>query len=124
MISTNDNDMVAIRDLKDFNRNSGSRFERLIFNHRLLVIVACVLATLLLGWQATKLQLNAAFEKTIPQRHPYIKNFLDNRGELRGLGNAVRVVVENRSGDIFDPAYLQTLKQINDELFLTPGVDR
>src|SRR5262249_21633591 len=26
--------------------------------------------------------------------------------------------------DIFDPDYLQALKQINDELFLTPGVDR
>src|SRR5262249_44330806 len=44
--------------------------------------------------------------------------------DLRGLGNAVRVVVENPSGDIFDPAYLETLKKINDELVLTPGVDR
>lgn len=32
----------------------------------------------------------------------------------------MRVVVENRRGDIFDPAYLQVLKQVNDELFLTP----
>ncbi|MGH8810339.1 MAG: RND family transporter, partial [Noviherbaspirillum sp.] len=55
---------------------------------------------------------------------PYIKNFLENRNELKGLGNALRVVVENKRGDIFDPAYLQTLKKINDELFLTPGVDR
>ena len=36
----------------------------------------------------------------------------------------MRVVVENKSGDIFEPAYLQALRQINDELFLTPGVDR
>jgi predicted RND superfamily exporter protein len=43
---------------------------------------------------------------------------------LRGLGNAVRVVVENPQGDIFDPRYLEVLKQVNDELFLTPGVDR
>ena len=36
----------------------------------------------------------------------------------------VRVVVENADGDIFDPRYLDALKQINDELILTPGVDR
>ena len=36
----------------------------------------------------------------------------------------LRVVVENPNGDIFDPQYLESLKQINDELFLTPGVDR
>ncbi len=118
------NGMPAIADLQDFDRRSGSAFERLIFNHRLLVVVACALVTLLLGWQATRLTLNASFEKTIPHHHPYIKNFLDNRESLRGLGNAVRVVVENKRGDIFDPAYLQTLKEINDELFLTPGVDR
>src|SRR5262252_7015487 len=124
MITTNIDNMPVVRELKDFDRQSGSRFERLIFNNRLLVVVLCVLATLVLGWQATRLRLNAAFEKTIPQNQPYIKNFLEHRNDLKGLGNAVRVVVENRSGDIFDPAYLQALKQINDELFLTPGVDR
>ena len=75
-------------------------------------------------WQATRLTLNASFEKMIPRSHPYIQNYLDNRGELRGLGNALRIVVENPEGDIFDPKYLDTLRKINDEFFLTPGVDR
>ena len=73
---------------------------------------------------ATRLVLNASFEKMIPQSQPYIKNYLTYQKDLRGLGNAMRVVVENVDGDIFDPAYLETLKQINDELVLTPGVDR
>ncbi len=116
--------LLTISDLKAFNRKSGSRLERLIFNNRLIVVLLCAIATVFFGWQATNLTLNAAFEKTIPQNQPYIKNFLDHRNELRGLGNAVRVVVENKSGDIFAPAYLQALKHINDDLFLTPGVDR
>ena len=116
--------LQTISNLKDFNHRSGSRLERLIFNNRLLVILFCAVATVILGWDSTRLTLNAAFEKTIPQNQPYIRNFLDNRDELKGLGNAVRVVVENRSGDIFEPAYLQALKHINDALFLTPGVDR
>ncbi len=124
MVTTDIDQMPAIRELKDFDPQSGNRFEQLIFNNRLVVVALCALATLLLGWQATRLTLNAAFEKTIPQNQPYIKNFLEHRKDLKGLGNAVRVVVENRRGDIFDPAYLQVLKQVNDEVFLTPGVDR
>ena len=61
---------------------------------------------MLLGWQATKLEVNASFEKMIPQSHPYIQNYLDHRKDLRGIGNSVRIVVENTQGDIFDPAYL------------------
>src|SRR3546814_11159427 len=60
----------------------------------------------------------------IPQSQPYVRNFLDNRDQLRGMGNSVRVVVENTQGDIFDPQYEAVLRQINDELFLTHGVDR
>ncbi len=60
----------------------------------------------------------------IPQSQPYIKNYLTYQKDLRGLGNALRIVVENTDGDIFDPAYLEALKQINDELVVTPGVDR
>ena len=60
----------------------------------------------------------------LPIGHPYIQNFAGEQGQLRGLGNTLRVVVENTQGDIFDPEYLDTLKKVNDELFLTPGVDR
>ncbi|MFK0087322.1 RND family transporter [Pseudomonas sp. NPDC090755] len=116
--------MPVVRTLNDFDSGSGNWLERLIFNNRALVIVLCTLVTLLLAAAASRLVLNASFEKTIPQSQPYIKHYLEHRNELRGLGNAIRVVVENPTGDIFDPKYLETLKRINDELFLTPGVDR
>ena len=117
--------MPIVRTLTDFNPNSGTALERLIFNNRLAVVIACALVTLvLLFGAATRLTLNASFEKMIPQGQPYIKNYLDNRAELRGLGNVLRIVVENTDGDIFDPKYQDTLRKINDELFLTPGVDR
>jgi predicted RND superfamily exporter protein len=117
--------MPVVRTLTDFDPNTGTKLERLIFNNRLAVIVICALVTLvLLFGAATRLTLNASFEKMIPQSQPYIKNYLDNRAELRGLGNVLRIVVENTDGDIFDPKYQETLRKINDELFLTPGVDR
>jgi hypothetical protein len=117
--------MPVVRDLADFDQQSGNRLERLVFNNRTAVMIACAIATLVLAWfAATRLSLNASFEKMLPAGHPYIQNYLANKNELRGLGNAMRVVVENTGGNIFDPAYLEALKQINDELFLTPGVDR
>ena len=111
--------------LDGFDPASGSLLERAVFNHRRAVMIVCALVTLLLAaLAATKLTLSASFEKMIPRSHPYIQNYLDNRKELRGLGDGLRIVVENTDGDIFDPKYQATLRKIHDDLFLTPGVDR
>ena len=119
------NSMPVVRELRGFDSRSGNLLERIIFNNRLIVVMVCALITLVLGYAAaTRLTLTASFEKMLPQSQPFIRNYLDNRDSLRGLGNAVRVVVENSRGDIFDPTYLQALREINDELFVTPGVDR
>ena len=117
--------LPVIHNLADFDPRSGNRLERLVFNHRLAFVLCMLLTTLVLGYMAfTRLELRPSFEKMLPQSHPYIQHYLANRQSLRGLGNSVRVVVENTRGDIFDPDYLQTLRQINDELFLSDGVDR
>ncbi|MDE2370877.1 MAG: MMPL family transporter [Burkholderiales bacterium] len=117
--------MPVVRRLADFDARSGNRLERLVFNHRRAVLFVCLLLTLVLGALAvTRLRVNASFEKMLPLTQPYIRNYLELRPDLRGLGNAVRVVVENVDGDIRDPRYLEVLRQISDELFLTPGVDR
>lgn len=117
-------EMPVVRSIEEFDHRSGHVFERAIFNNRRWIVFACLLLTLLLGFHATKLTINAGFEKMIPHGHEYVKNYLEARGSLRGLGNSVRVVVENTDGDIFDPEYLEVLKQVNDELFLMPDVDR
>jgi predicted RND superfamily exporter protein len=114
----------VVARLEDFDTASGSWPERLLFNHRPWVMLLCLLATLLLGWQATKLTLNASFEKTLPKRHPYIVNYLAHQVDLGVQGNAVRVVVEARNGTIYDRHYLAVLQKISDELYLMPGVDR
>jgi uncharacterized protein len=118
------NEMPVVRDIKDFDQKSGNLLERIIFNHRRIVIIACALITILLAFQSRKIVFNASFEKMIPQNHPFVKNYFANKDQLRGLGNSIRVVVENTNGDIFDAAYQEVLKEVNDELILTPGVDR
>src|SRR5690242_5797347 len=98
------NAMPIMRELADFDPRSGNWLERLVFNHRLAMMVVCAIVTIVLGYAAaTKLVMNASFEKMIPHDHPYIKSYLAHQKDLRGLGNAMRVVVENADGDIFDP---------------------
>ncbi|MEJ5903213.1 MMPL family transporter [Pseudomonas kermanshahensis] len=107
-----------------FDPRSGSLIERALFNHRHWVLLLCLLTTVLLGWQSGRLELNASFEKMIPTGHPYIANYLDNQKELSGIGNAVRIAVTNRHGDIYDADYLRTLQALSDQIYLLPGVDR
>ncbi|MEX5587354.1 efflux RND transporter permease subunit [Pseudomonas urmiensis] len=107
-----------------FDPRSGSLIERALFNHRHWVLLLCLLATVLLGWQSGRLELNASFEKMIPTGHPYIANYLDNQKQLSGIGNAVRIAVAKRHGDIYDADYLRTLQALSDQIYLLPGVDR
>ncbi|HNT38274.1 MAG TPA: MMPL family transporter [Rubrivivax sp.] len=107
-----------------FDPRSGGLIERWVFNHRPTFLAICALLTLLFAWSATKLLVNASFDRLIPQSHPYIKNYFDNRARLGGVGNVVRIVIENPAGDIFAPKFLEATRKINDELFLVPGVDR
>ncbi|MHC8332596.1 efflux RND transporter permease subunit [Pseudomonas sp. LB3P25] len=107
-----------------FDPSSGTLVERLLFNHRRIILGICVLLSLVFGYQALSLKLNAAFEKMIPTDHPYVQNYLKNRGQLGEGGNTLRIAIEARQDGIFDAAYLETVKKINDEVFLLPGVDR
>ena len=117
-------DFHVLSSLDDFDHGSGSLGERLLFNNRFLVVLACVLVTLVLAFEMRHVLVNASFEKMIPKDHPYIANSLANRAELSGLGNNVRIAVETTRGTIIDATYLRTLQQLSDEVFLLPGVNR
>jgi uncharacterized protein len=116
--------MPVVSNVDDFDRRSGNWAERAIFNHRAAVIALCAIATLVLGWFALKLQVNASFERMIPPSSPYIKNYMAYRAELPGLGNTIRIVVENKGGEIYGANYLEALRKVNDTLYLIPGTDR
>jgi len=124
-ISTNQIDaMPVVSSREHFDNRSGKLLERVIFNNRLWVVLAALVVTVLLGFAASRLELNASFEKMMPVSHSFVKNYREHADSLGGLGNSVRIVVENTTGDIYDPAYLEVLRRINDQVFLIRGVDR
>ena len=108
----------------DFDFSSGNMLELLIFNNRKIILAICALLTLVLGFSATRLTVNASYIDMLPQHQQYVVNYEANRKAMRALGDSVRIVVENKTGDIYNPQYLATLRTINDKVFLLPGVDR
>ncbi len=101
-----------------------SFLERLIFNNRPAVVVLCLLISAFLFYQAAQVRPQTSFEKMIPLGHPYIQKMLEHQNDLANLGNTVRISVEAVEGDIFSKEYMETLRQIHDEVFYIHGVDR
>ncbi|MGK9064202.1 efflux RND transporter permease subunit [Stutzerimonas chloritidismutans] len=101
-----------------------SFLERLIFNNRPAVIILCLLISVFLFFQAAQVRPSTSFEKMIPLGHPFIQNMLQHRDDLANLGNTVRISVAAKDGDIFSKEYMETLRQIHDEVFYIQGVDR
>ena len=83
MAHAQESDLPIISDLHEFDFQSGTFLEKLVFNNRLFVMIACLLVTLGLGYQATKIRLQAGFEKMLPKAHPYVLNYQANAESLK-----------------------------------------
>jgi predicted RND superfamily exporter protein len=116
-------DMVVHSSMDQFDRSSGSMFERLLFNNRAIFLVCCLIATGFLGFKALDVRVNADFNDTIPTHQPFIVNYLNHYADLQAQANAIQISVTANSGTIIDPHYLEVLAKINDQVFLLPGVD-
>ncbi len=114
----------AIDELDHAFYEAESIVEKIIFGKRLWVLLAFLLVTVYLVSAAIKVRPDASFEKMVPIKHPYIAAYLERKDELTGLGNAVRISIETTEGDIFTEEYMETLRQISDEVFFIPGVAR
>lgn len=99
--------------------------EPLIFSKRPITLTVVGLLTIFLGWQALHLRLDSGFEKQLPKDHPYIK-ILKEHQEQFGGGNTVLLAVSQKdaSKDIYDGAFLSSLKTATDAVFYLSGVDR
>ncbi|KZX58966.1 RND transporter [Halioglobus sp. HI00S01] len=124
MAHAENSDLPIISDLSEFDFNSGTLLEKLVFNNRAAVMVLCALVTLVLGFFAVQIELKAGFEKTLPKAHEFVINYQANKNDLKGLGNNLRVVVAVEEGTIFTRENLKFLEEVNDAVFFIPGVDR
>jgi len=95
-----------------------------IFAYRRTMLVLFAAVTVLLAWSAVvELRVDAGFAKTIPLEHPYMKTFTEYQKTFGGA-NRVLVAVMQKTGDIFNPAFFKTLRDVTDDVFFISGVDR
>ncbi len=97
--------------------------ETIFFRGRVPVLALVALVTIVLGYEASKLRMDAGFYKSLPTDHPYIDTFLEYQDRLFGA-NRVIIVVRNTKGDIWNKAFLNTLNDVTQAIFYLPGVDR
>ncbi|MCX7072077.1 MAG: hypothetical protein NTW01_13925 [Gammaproteobacteria bacterium] len=100
-----------------------SALESVIFAHRRLLLAVLLAITLLLAEQASRLTLEAGFDRAQPVRHPYSQVDLRHRDVFDGA-NPVRIAVLRSDGDLYDPVFLMRVKALTDGLAALPGIDR
>ena len=79
--------------------------------------------TAFFAWQASQVQVDAGFNKQLPQNHPYMETLREHK-EAFGGANLISIALINHQGDIYNETFLTRLKEVTDEIFFLPGVDR
>jgi predicted RND superfamily exporter protein len=99
--------------------------EPLIYGRRgrPLMVALLTLMTLVMLVQATRIQPDAGFEKSVPIEHPYMQVLRQYQAEFGGA-NVVLVALLNKNGDIYNEKFLAELKSATDEVMFTPDMDR
>lgn len=100
-----------------------SYVEGVLFRHRRLVLASLAVFTLIMGWFAVQLRMDAGFEKQLPVGHEYIETFEAYRNDLLGA-NRLTIVVKAREGDIWSAPGLKRLYDVTQAVTFLPGVSR
>lgn len=99
------------------------QIERFVFNRRGLIVALFSIITIILAAFASRLTLDAGFEKNIPLKHEYMQTYLKYQENFGGA-NSILISVCAREGDIYRTSFFDTLKQVHDAIFFTNGVNR
>jgi predicted RND superfamily exporter protein len=95
----------------------------LVFDHRRAWLLVFGVLTALFAVSASRLVVDAGFNKMVPLKHEYMKVYREYE-KVFGGANRVAIALMQKDGDIFDKEYLAKLKALTDDVFLLNGVDR
>jgi predicted RND superfamily exporter protein len=82
------------------------------------------IVTVLFGISASRLSVDAGFNKMVPLKHPYMQVYRDYENVFGGSANRVAIALVQKDGDIYNKEFMQKLKALTSDVFLLNGVDR
>ncbi len=93
-----------------------------LFAAKKILLTLLILATLVMAWFASQLQVDAGFEKQLPINHEYMKTFMEHK-EFRGA-NRILVALMDDSGDMFNEQFFNKFEKLTDDVYYITGVYR
>jgi len=99
------------------------RISGLIFDHRKLWLVVFGIVTVVFAWSASRLAVDAGFNKMVPLKHPYMQVYREYTNVF-GSANRVAIALVQKDGDIYNKEFMAKLKALTSDVFLLNGVDR
>lgn len=99
------------------------RISDYIIEKRTIFLVIITLISVFFIYRASQIKVYTIFADLLPQKNEYIEVYNDIRARFGGA-NTITMVLQVRNGDIFNPTTLQRIRDITDELYYLPAVDR
>src|SRR5687768_12918123 len=96
---------------------------RIVFDHRKVWLILFTILTALFVASASRMVVDAGFNKMVPLTHPYMKVYRDYE-KVFGGANRVALALVQKDGDIYNKEFMGKLKGLTDDVFLLNGVDR
>lgn len=97
--------------------------EFIVFKSRVLILALLAAFTVVMGYYALQLRMEAGFLKQVPTKHEYVQTFLQYQDEVPGA-NIILVAVKARDGSIWNAKFLKRLSEVTEEVTFLPGVRR
>src|SRR6201982_2232145 len=99
------------------------RVSAIVFDHRKVWLIIFGVATPLFAASASRLAVDAGFNKMVPLKHPYMQVYREYE-KVFGGANRVAIALMQAEADIYPKPYMAKLKALTDDVFLLNGVDR
>ena len=98
--------------------------EPLIYARRRLTMGILLLITAFFAYEASQIQPDAGFDKSIPLKHPYMQVYKQYQESFGGANTILVALMQKGGGDIYNGKFLHRLKQVTDAVFFLPHIDR
>ena len=99
------------------------RVAAVVFGHRRLWLAVFAAVTALFALSASRLAVDAGFNKMVPLKHEYMQVYRQYE-KVFGGANRVAIAIVQKDGDIYNREFMAKLKGLTDDVFLLNGVDR